>query len=497
MTRAISFLICLLFSISEISVAQNIVASIKSVPGFKRDDFATSYFDSVSNTYHLNLQNKNEISRQLYDTNFNLISNYTIESAKISFSERAIQKTHFLAPLCTSKGTYEIFSDQDDILIYKIDFDAKKDSLVAQFKFDKKKPVEKIISLLPDKEDLKILTYNNDNGYLRVYKWSPGMATETFQFDTPVTNLSQEEEKKYGKAVQIKLKTIGPASPIKINSTQTLPRGSGIYYDSDRIYMLMGIPYSMGVYVMSIDLAKNQFESHNYFINSFEVNSGSINYLKKHLVASIFDSTLVIQNSSHYRFEYLFYDLTTNELIKKHSVQVEDSIYKLVHSDLIQKGSFASSNEEKEIKREKAFMRKIDDSFSYMTLSSINKDSIIFTLAALEITQTAFGTLLSLATLPVGVMANIHIGNLQIIPYLTSYRYKFLYAHSKFNTRTFEASKNNTVETLLDKILDTFKMRDLSSNSSFFFQKKEEAFIGIYNKDADKFDIYKFQNTNN
>ncbi|MEQ1675987.1 MAG: hypothetical protein ABL876_04780, partial [Chitinophagaceae bacterium] len=99
-------------------------------------------------------------------------------------------------------------------------------------------------------------------------------------------------------------------------------------------------------------------------------------------------------------------------------------------------------------------------------------------------------------TATIGFMANIHIGNLQVIPYLTSERYKLLYAHSMFNTKTLEPATNRQVTTILDDILDTFKARELASNSSFLIQKNSELFIGVFNKEKELFIIFRFRNKN-
>ncbi len=501
MYKGLQLIISFLLLLPRIGISQTPFISIKSVPGFKADDIATSSFDSVSNIYHLNLQNGNKIYRKIYDSSFNLLSEYSFTSGEITFSEKVSPKANFISPLCTSKGYFEIFFINSDngILVYKPDFAKKKDSLFAEINFEWiKKGGEKLLSIMPDFDGLKILTYSNELNALKIYQWFPGDSIKTFSFTLPEKSLSKEEEKIYAKECRIKFRSLWDHQLVsaKINSIQSLPKGNNIFYSKNRIYILFPIPYSMGIYILSIDLDKKELTAHNYFINSLKDNAGDNIYIKKNMVSMVFDSTLVIQNSSYLRFEYLFFNINTHELLKKYSIPVEDSIYLLVHSNLAQKGTYGSRDEEKEIKNEKKIMRKTSGSFSFMNLSSKDQDSAVFTLATLKFNPGVAGTILMAATFPISPgIAITHIGNLQDIPYLTSSRCKLLYAHSLFNIKTLEPSKDSSVTTALDKILDTFAMRELGSNSSFFVQKNDGTLIGILNKERTLFDIFRFQNT--
>lgn len=497
MLKIVNVFICFLLCLVGTVIAQKPFISIPSEKGFKAVDNATSSFDPVNNTFHLVLQEGNTIYRRIYDTNFTLLEEYRSESRDITFSEKSSFKANYIAPLCTTKGYFELFSTGNGVLVYKPDFTIKKDSLYATFSFKlTKKGGEKLLSVIPD-SDLKILTYARETNTLKIYQWSPGDSAKTYSFILPEKSMSKEEEKLYTKSSQIKLSQLwGSAfSAVKINSIQSLPTANHLYYSDNKFYIVIGTPNSVGRYVMSIDLDKNELNTHTYFINSLEnafVQPGQTNYGQKDMVSTVFDSTLVIQNSSNYRFEYYFYNINTHALIRKYSVPVKDSMYELVHSALTQKGTYASRDQEKDITRERAFMRKINGSFWYITLSALSPDSVVFTLAALKYTEGIGGTLLSVATASAGFMANIHIGNLQIIPYLTSSRYKLYYAHSRFSTDGFVPARDSTVTTALDQIIDTFEAKELASHSSFFIQKEEEAIIGVFNKETLLFDIYKF-----
>ena len=470
--------------------------SFKAPDTFKRDDFSVSYFDPISYTYHINFKTGTNITRCIYDTNFGLIQKYSLISDQITFSEKEWFGIKFVSPICTKSGVFEIYSDQDDILIYQPDFNLKKDSLIESFRFSKKRKEERILALMPDEEDLKILTYAEKENTMKVYQWFPGQPVKTTSFILPNSTLTKEEEKIYTKECRIKFKNLGQLKSTRINSIQSLPEYNHVFYSKQKIYIVLELSFSLGRYVMDFDLNKENLITHNYFINSITINTGSNKYIKKTPVSTVFDSILVLQNSSYYTVEFLFYNLRTQELIKKYSVPVKDSIYELMHSSFRQKGTYGSKNQEKEIENEKAFMRKIRGSFSYISISSLTQDSIVLTLASLQYTEGIGGTLLSLSTKPIGYMANIHIGNLQLVPYLTSRRYKLLYAHSKFNSHTLEPTSSRSVTTVLDEILDNFMSHELSSNNSFLIQRNADILMGVFNKNNGMFDVYKFVNSN-
>lgn len=499
MNKLILFLFLFTLSFPETSISQIPLMSIKGEPGFKSNDYAISIFDPVSNTYHLNLQNGDNIYRRLYDTSFNLLNEYSFETKRIGFSNNSFEKPRFISPLNTAQGYFEIYSFEDDILIYEVNFLKKKDSLIKSFNFNEKKTGEKLISLMPDRNDLKMLVYSEDLKYFQVYKWTPGDSIKKFLFETTGSGLTKEEEKKYTKSCQVKYKKIGQLTSARINSLQTFPISPNVYFDENRILIVADMPYSVGIHLIEINIEKNIFRTKNFFLNSLKINASNNDYLKRRFVSTILDTVLVIQNSSYYQFEYLFYNINTGALIKKHSVPVEDSIYKFVNSSFKQKGTILSKNQEKELKREKAFMRKIGGSFSTITVPYTDKDTVVFTLSSLQYTNGIVKTLLSEGTsIPLsdtwGYQADLYTGSLQTIPYLTSNIYLLFYFHSKFDMRSFEPVATGTVTTCLDRILNTFETKELSSNSSFTIQKSNESLIGVFNKETTAFDIYKFRN---
>lgn len=494
--RVILLLTALLL-IQQAAVAQKTAFNIPAPKGFEVDHHATASHNPFTGNYHLVTQQAKNILHRLYNDRFELVCEYESESPDITFSERRSPKANYFAPLCTRNGYYELFGTSNGVLVYKPDFENKKDSLVRSFSYNwVKKSGLKLISVMPDTADLKLFTYSKEKNAFVIYKWIPGEDSVEYVFNLPEKFLTKEEEKSYPDC-QSKYKfmwDIGfPATQLGI--IQPMPKSNTLLYKGDQIYLILGLRYSMGQQVIHIDLGKQSIDIHNYFINSYKDNTGTFNNIKKNMVSILYDSTLIIQNSSIFRFEYLFYNIKTHALIKKYSVLVEDSLYRFMHSSLTQKGTYGSAKQEKDITREKAFMRKVNGSFGFINIAAVENDSIVLTLSDLKETEGIGGTLLSAVTMSVGFMANIHIGNLQLVPYLTSRRYKLFFAHSVFNKNTWEPAPggNRNITTLLDTIIDTFENMELSGSSSFLIEKHNEILIGVLNTEKNTFDIHSFK----
>lgn len=474
----------ILLMYSNLLNSQDFSGFIKAPGKFKKTDYAASYFNPVNNLVYINFQSANEITRRQYDTSFSLLKEYTFNSESISYS-RDLSKVNFVAPLTTSSGTFEIFADKDDILVYRLDFTQKKDSLATSFRFTKKNG-EKLISLLPDLEDLKILTYLDDENKLKIYRWKPGSTTEEMLFSLPKSNLDKEQEELYTKSCRIKFNKLKQLNAKRINAVNTFPEETSVFYSDNMIYMLLTIPFDVGTYVITLDLMDNTIRTKNYFLNPIIVNAGNDPYLIKRPDASVFDSTLIIKNTSRRQFEYYFYNIQTEKLLKNYSVPLKDSIRYLVHSPVIQKGTYWSRDDEK-IRKNTAV-----SGFQNFSLTDYTLDSVTYMLFSISETEGVGGTLLSLATLPIGYAANFHIGNLQVIPYLTLKRSVLIYSYSKFSRKDYIPSSAQLLISNLDLIMDSNKLKDLHQNSSFFIRYDKQAIIGIFNKDKGGFEMIKF-----
>ncbi|MBI5857280.1 MAG: hypothetical protein HZB42_06485 [Sphingobacteriales bacterium] len=468
----------------EILHSQGLYGFIQAPENFSKNDIANSYFNTETKEVHINFQDGYKITRCRYDSLFSLKDSFSFRSNQLSLSAKENNKITFVAPLVTQAGNFEIYADNDDIQIRKIDFQQQKDSLCFTIKFDKKKG-EKILSILPDKNDLKILTFL-DNGKLNVYRWWPDRPLESITINLPESNFTKEEEKIYTKDCRIRFKKLKPLRASRINSINTFPAENQVYYETNKICILLTIPFNIGICVTSIDLVSGTFNIKNYFLNDLRVNAGENNNLIKNVTASLFDSVLIIKNASPREFEYYFFNVATSKFIRKYTVPVKDSVAALVHSSVTQKGTYSSKEGEKTLKDKSSYR------LQHLSLTDYSEDSVTFALFSIVETEGIEGTLLSMATLPFGYLAGIYIGNLQLIPYLTIKRNVLIYAYSRFNKQNLEASSNRNVISNLDNVLDEVRVKTLGKNSSFFIQKDRNAFVGIFNDARSGFDVLKF-----
>jgi hypothetical protein len=478
-----------------LAISQTPFASIKAVPGFQVTDYSTATFNAATNSYHINTLDANRMTRRMYDSNFKLIKEYSFDAPLIDFSNKLAGSIRFFGALPTSKGYFELYAYKDELKVYEIDFDSGADKLVTSFLFNEKKTGERPIAMMPDNEELKFLTYSKKDNYMKVYRWVPGDSLKSYQFRVPEKGLSAEEEKIYTKSCQVRYKNLFPVRSSQLNTQQIFPSFSNVIFRDDRIYMMIDIPFYVGIHLITIDLTANSFTTKNFFFNDLRRNAGDDNEKIYRFTNTIVDSVLVVQNSSHYWFEYLFYNINSGELIKKHSLPVEDSIYQLVHSGFTQKGTYISKNQEKEIKREKAFMRKVSGVLPLNSIAEIKGDSITLTLSSIQQTSGIGGTLLSFATSAVAtLMLGDIMGNAIFVPYLSSKRFKLYYFHSTFSKKTWKPAPPHVATTGLDQVLDSFEAKELHGNSTFYILKPRETLIGVFNKETASFDIFKFAN---
>ena len=135
-----------------------------------------------------------------------------------------------------------------------------------------------------------------------------------------------------------------------------------------------------------------------------------------------------------------------------------------MHSYLKQKGTWLSGNDEKKMDNERAFMRKLNNGSGFLAFTHESTDSFTVTTGSLVATSGLTGLLLTIGTGALGYMANLTIGNYQIVPYLELYRNKIIYCHSRFSKETLEPSVASDATTAFDALLDNFEKRDLRSS---------------------------------
>jgi len=474
------------------SFAQDSITVLAAPHGFKERHKAISYYNKYNQQIHIDLEYENKITRQLYDNSFRLLKEYTIGKDGYFYTGHR-DTLNFASEMIIGNGVFEIFRDRDDIVVYHIDFEKKNDEKVFELRLRQNEFDERMLAVLPGKNNLRIIGYSAKKDKLNLYTWSPGENIKKKTFDLPEHNLSPKEEKKFGNLNKIKFKKYLNYFPVNRTDMEypiNIPGGGKVFYNDEKTYIGIMMPNYLGVYLMEID--DIGIKHHNFFVNDGLSVAQTDYYKAKRPFFTVFDSLLIINNSSSYQFEFLFYSLNTDQQIKKYSVPVKDSLNKLVHSQLIQKGTYGSRNQEKVLENEKRFMLRMIDGSQFLTLSGISTDSLTITFGSYNQTAGLGGTLLALGTGMLSSLAFLNVNNAHLIFYITSTRNKFLYSHSKFSKTSFTPSANQHVITITDKLLDDIDVKEIASSSTFLVQVNNDYYIGPYNKQIDKFKVFKY-----
>ena len=266
--------------------------------------------------------------------------------------------------------------------------------------------------------------------------------------------------------------------------------GPQLYYSDSAIFILMHVPFSLGVFTIQIDLKANRISTHNYEINPLLINAGNNNALIMHPAACMADSILVIKNISVNKFEYLFYNAFTHRLLHKWEAK-KDNIDLLVHSPIRQKGTWASAKEEKEFSSKEAYFKKGN---GLIYISGLDKDSITVTSLLVHTTTGITGTLLdALVPLPLGISSQSGYYLSLLIPPLGSKREKIFYFHSRFALQQFQPASYGGVRTVMDRMLDYDKNEKLVEDLCFYVRKKGEFCMGSYSKEDKKIHVIRYR----
>ncbi len=450
------------------------------------------YYHAGNNQIVINVQTKTGITHFLYDTSFSLLGSYDYETQNRQLSKSS-KKGFFLRNICLGNQFIELYAENNTLVFYRLDFLAKKDLNIARIGLRNKYEDERLISVMPSEHGCNFLSYSENNKKIILYKWEPvSNTTVIIEGDLPKSTLSKEEAKEKGDFAGIKTHLLFQdlsVSCIKPNVFQ-FPAPGQLFYTDSCIYIVHKIPYQLGINVFKIDMASAKVNSKNYFINKYQ--DGQLKF-KKTPVATLYDSLLIIQNSSADIFEYYFFNIVSGTMVVKYETKTNDKIYDIVHSPLRQIGTFRSAKEEVELSNEKNFIRKKNSGLSFIK-PLVRNDSLILTFGSFIATPGIEGTLLAVATGGFASMTGIGIaiGEFQFIPYLTSSRNNFLYAHSQFSLNGLKPSKDDRVSTYLDAVIADKKLNELEKDNSLIIDLGQSLYICIYNKATKTFKVSKY-----
>jgi len=492
MRKIILFLLPAFFSfhISHAQLDINIPFSADGLPGKNM----TGYYQPGLGKIIINTEHTNGITHLFYDTALNLLMQYDMADGRTLIKNAT--KEFFLDKLSIQHMAFEVYAFADSAIIYKLDPEKAVDTKIASIKFRLKYADEQLIVAMPNDRGCNFLTVSLQNKKSIIYEWELQQNTATIkEIELPKSTLSKAEKKERGDFLEIKYKNLFYAVSARHTNKPGLfqfPAPSQLFFNDTSIYILNKLAYEAGINVFKIDIAGGTASSTNYFLNKIITDSQAKYELVP--VATVYDSLLIIQNSSPKTFEYYYYNIITGKEIARYETKPNNSLYSLVHSPLQQIGSFGSSGEEKELDNEKLFIKRKNSGFPFIT-PVLSGDSLVLTFGSLVPTQGAEGMLLSFATMGFGMAAGIgvSIGDIRIIPYLTSSRNKFLYAHSKFSLKGLQPSMANNVRTNLDDFLEDNKLRDLAKRNSVVIELPGILYVGLYDKKTKKYTLTKFQ----
>ncbi|MEI9958609.1 MAG: hypothetical protein WDM90_20400 [Ferruginibacter sp.] len=265
-----------------------------------------------------------------------------------------------------------------------------------------------------------------------------------------------------------------------------------LFYDENKIYIVLNTPYKTGVHLLELNPQNGTSSFTNFLINKTAPDDRST-YRENFVSATAFDSLFIIQNSTTTSLEYYFYNIKSKQLLQHYKATTDDSFYTIVNSSLKQSGTYGSKNEDKEINNERLFMRRKNKGTLFLKAFKTDNDSLLISFGSYNPTEGVGGTLLSFATMGLSSMLLYNPANFfQFTPYLTTSRNKFLFAYSKFCLSSLQPSTATNIETVLNKLVTDKKIEGLKKESSFIIDKKNQLFIGIFDKEKNKYLINRY-----
>lgn len=452
------------------------------------------YFLSHSSGYVLNLQSYGEIQRNLYDSNFKHLVSYRTSTEPYTLVSAASFIPVFATELSLANKVYEVYSTERKILVVYPDFENRSDSIVYTLDLKAHHKDERRLAVFPFSRGVRVISYSPKQDKLFLYQWTQDGQADTTSVKLPESSLSDDEEEKLTKYARVKYKQSLDNMIVSSAQETSVVANAGtnsIFYNEDKVWLLSLMTSFGGYNVLEYDIRKGTLKSLNFLVNDMKKNSDSKPETIKIPYPTISGNHLIIRNSSFYHFEYLIYDLNSGNKVNSFTAGPDESLRKLLHSNFKQKGTWLSGSDEKEIENEKAFLRKLSTGRGFVYVCEISEDSITLTTGSLKATEGMGGLLFSVATGMLSSMANFTIGDYQIIPYLTTYRNKLSFAHSRFSLKDYQPSKSTEIASSLDRLLESFEDKRLGSTSSFVMEKLGSYFLAVYNPDSRKFEIFR------
>jgi hypothetical protein len=453
------------------------------------------YYHQGLNRIVINEKLEDGIAHFLYDTSFNLITQYkrTFTEAELFYTRKPLR---FAKEISFGDGFWEAYVCDTAVAIRQLDFENRMDTQLAVINFKEGYKNADLVAIIPQHNACSFLVLSGKKKKtLTLYRWQKGNSSfEKIDYELPKYTLSASELKQYDKFLSLDYEECFKQMSVSQCNQPDLfqmPSQSQLFYNDSVIYIINKTPYSTGINILSINFLTKQLRSSNYFLNEMNRNAMGTN-LEKHALATIYRNTLIIENCSDKQFEYHFFNIHSGELIRSYKVPVKDSLDILVHSAYHQLGTFGSASEEKDLKKGKLFIRRKNNGLQFIK-PLIAGDSMVLTFGSFIPTAGVGGLLLTAATASLGFAANIYVGNTQFIPYLTAnQRNKFVYAHSKFAMDGWEPSTATNTTTILDQLIEDDKFKVSLKDNTILICLQDKVYLGVYDNKIAKYVVSKF-----
>ena len=489
------FFLWLFIMIVSTTKAQQITFDLPLSKKSHRPRILAGYWHSGLNKIIVNEKLNHGIAHYLYDTSFKLIASY-----ERLYSEEEIYRNNmplrFAKEISLGKDYWEAYGCDTAVAVRKLDFVKGRDTTIALAKYTSEYKNADLLAILPQKNACIFVCYavRKKTARLLLYRWEAGNSTfSESEYLIPESSLSETEQEKFNHLLEMDYK----AAFQQITVSQTnqpdvfqLPAKSQVFYNDSMIYLVNNTPYSTGINVMSVNYVSKKLRIHNYFLNELDrAELGTAT--ERHSIATIYDSTLIIENCSDRIFEYHFFNVVSGALLRSYKVKVSDSLTMLVHSPYRQVGTFSSASKEIELEKEKQFIRRKNNGIQFLKPSLVG-DSLVLTFGSLNGNPTLATILIAVSTAALGYMANIHIGDVQFIPYLVLRQHKLVFAQSKFAINGWGASKSSNISSILDQLISADKLKYLSAENAIFIDLHNKLYLAVYNSNLKVFEVTKF-----
>lgn len=482
-------ILLLIFMFSQLSHSQSRTFDVPFELDAKPRKQVIGYYQPSLNYIIIDVQHKNGFSHLIYDTSFKLVAQYDVKDSrrKLGISAR---KATFIKNINIGKEVFEIFEQEDSLMIYKLELQGYKDVNVANIAIGLRAKDESLIAIVPEKNGCRFLCYSPKEKKIIIHSWnSKTNLTSTAESALPKSMLSDEEKKEKGDFMEIKYRNLfydlSVTNVSEANFFQ-FPNFGQLFYNDNAAYIIHTIPYSMGINVFSIDLETAASSTKNIWFNKFHDGPGQYHELP---VATMCDSLLIIQNSSPETFQYFFYNIATGKMLASYQTTVNNQLYDLVHSPLHKIGTFESTDQEKTMSNEKRFMRRKNTNLAFIKAQHM-EDSLLITFGGYvppdnpeqkskKIFSSIFLTALSFAVADYSVF----------LPGINISHDKFMFAYSKFSLPGLRPSPSKAVRSYLDNIAENEKLRDLDLSNAILIDLGDRVLICQYLQWDKKFKV--------